>query len=70
MGNFVLMLHCASEDPAHQLLGHVAVGLLLFIVIGAYYQANKPTINARHGPLTQGFLGQLRHGATIAVTIR
>ena len=29
VGNFVLLLHCANEDPAHQLLGHASVGVLL-----------------------------------------
>ncbi len=34
VGDFVLLLHCSSEDPAHQLLGHATVGLALFIVVG------------------------------------
>jgi len=34
-GNFALLLHCPNEQPAHQLLGHATVGLVLLICIGA-----------------------------------
>ncbi len=34
-GNFALLLHCPNEQPAHQLLGHATVGLVLLVCIGA-----------------------------------
>ncbi len=34
-GNSALLLHCPNEQPAHQLLGHATVGLVLLISIGA-----------------------------------
>jgi hypothetical protein len=34
-GNFVLLLHCPNEQPAHQLLGHATVGLVLLVCFGA-----------------------------------
>ena len=33
-GNFALLLHCPNEQPAHQLVGHATVGLVLLICIG------------------------------------
>jgi hypothetical protein len=34
-GNFALMLHCPNEQPAHQLLGHATVSLVLLVCFGA-----------------------------------
>ena len=36
IGNFVLLLHCANEDPAHQLFGHATVGLALFVAVAGF----------------------------------
>ena len=33
-GNLALLLHCPNEQPAHQLVGHATVGLLLLVGIG------------------------------------
>lgn len=33
-GNLALMLHCPNEQPAHQLVGHATVSLLLLVCIG------------------------------------
>lgn len=33
IGNLTLLLHCPNEDPAHQWLGHAAIGLLLLLVL-------------------------------------
>jgi len=33
-GNLALLFHCPNEQPAHQLLGHATVGLLLLVCIG------------------------------------
>lgn len=51
-GNFVLLLHCPNDQPAHQLLGHATVGLLLFVLIGAVIAVTRrkrstaPTLGA------------------------
>lgn len=33
IGNLTLLLHCPNEDPAHQWLGHAAIGLLLLLIV-------------------------------------
>jgi hypothetical protein len=33
-GNLALLLHCPNGQPAHQLVGHTTVGLLLLVCIG------------------------------------
>jgi hypothetical protein len=46
VGNFVLLLHCANEDPAHQLLGHATVGLVLFVLVGAALSVTRKRARA------------------------
>lgn len=35
-GNLALLMHCANEQPLHQLLGHATVGLLLLAFTGIF----------------------------------
>jgi len=49
-GNFVLLLHCSNEQPAHQLLGHATVGLALLAGTGTVAMlARKRPRNASRG---------------------